>query len=128
MLSRKHIEQGDVAVVVEDDDAVDEEVHAVVVDDDDAGVEEVVGVKIPICQPQALTEEYLHERYQLAKALLVPPNLQISHNHAAVLTQRTAALGPVLLPPLLGRYRRQHSPERRKSSTRCSVCCVAIDR
>ena len=37
MLSRKHIEQGDVAVVVEDDDAVDEEVHAVVVDDDDAG-------------------------------------------------------------------------------------------
>ena len=45
MLSRKHTEQGDVAVVVEDDDAVDEEVHAVVVDDDDAGVEEVVGVK-----------------------------------------------------------------------------------
>ena len=85
MLSTKHIEQGDVAVVVEDDDAVDKEVHAVVVDDDDAGVEEVVGVKIPICQPQALTEEYLHGRCQLAKALLVPRKLQISKNRAAAL-------------------------------------------
>ena len=34
-------------MVVEDDDAVDEEVHAVVVDDDDAGVEEVVEIRPP---------------------------------------------------------------------------------
>ena len=45
MLSTKHIDRGDVAVVVEDGGAIDEGVHAVVVDDDDAGVEEVVGVK-----------------------------------------------------------------------------------
>ena len=42
MLSRKHVEQEDVAVVVHADDAIDAEVHAVVFDDDVAGVEEVV--------------------------------------------------------------------------------------
>ena len=122
MLSRKHVEQEGVAVVVDGDDAIDAEVHAVVFDDDVAGVEEVVDVKVLICRPHALTEEYLPERCQLAKALHVLPNFQIFRNHAATLMQRTAALGPALLPPLLGRYRRQHSPEGRQTPTRCSVC------
>ena len=55
MLSRKHVEQEGVAVVVHADDAIDAEVHAVVFDDDVAGVEEVVDVKVPICRPHALT-------------------------------------------------------------------------
>ena len=54
MLSRKHVEQEGVAVVVDGDDAIDAEVHAVVFDDDVAGVEEVVDVKVPICRPHAL--------------------------------------------------------------------------
>ena len=45
-MSRKHVEQEGVAVVVHADDAIDAEVHAVVFDDDVAGVEEVVGVKV----------------------------------------------------------------------------------
>ena len=55
MLSRKHVEQEGVAVVVHADDAIDAEVHAVVFDDGVAGVEEVVDVKVPICRPHALT-------------------------------------------------------------------------
>ena len=98
MLSRKHVEQEGVAVVVHADDAIDAEVHAVVFDDDVAGVEEVVDVKVLICRPHPLTEEYLPERCQLAKALHVLPNFQIFRNHAATLMQRTAALGPALLP------------------------------
>ena len=55
-MSRKHVEQEGVAVVVHADDAIDAEVHAVVFYDDVAGVEEVVDVKVLICRPHALTE------------------------------------------------------------------------